>query len=294
MFSTRKTSSVGAVGRTGLTLAAALALAAGVGCARRAEQPEEAAQTLEIDRAMQLRDWDRSTASYSSGEIIGEPTRFPLTAPATDIPYGAGVLEPLAFFANVAYFPFSYIFTPPGSDRTFGGVETEPTYTATPALPPDDARFEGPTVDQGLPPDAESGTTDTGADPDGDPGAEIGPDEDNGADETGTPPADTPGRTLPEAQTTPEDTATIPPDADTPDDGAPLDTDLPDSDPSSVPPDEGADMPDDGETELEPADDAPEGAEVLPDPADDDDATIADEQDAIEEADDTGIDAANK
>lgn len=127
------------------------ALAGAVGCQQTNDQvpdyhivqqirntpPEPENQTpLLVDDAMQLRDWDRSTAHYANGNTIAGPTGF-LFEPRWNQPeWTYAALETPLFMVQTLASPLVLIVTPPWTPIMYTGVTVGPTYTAMPVLPP--------------------------------------------------------------------------------------------------------------------------------------------------------------
>lgn len=134
-----------------LALAAAAGLvAAGAGCQRAPEPRAEDVSTepLVVDEAMQARDWPQVAANFQAGGVDAGVTRFP-HQPQTQ-GGGAGralfgdergnaVLDPVLFIGQSFMLPFTYFVDPPFTKKNHRGVIYEPTYTAMPVLPPDEA-----------------------------------------------------------------------------------------------------------------------------------------------------------
>ena len=91
---------------------------------------------LVVDPAMQVRDWDRSSAYYASGGVVAGPTGF-LYEPKRGQPeWHYALLESPLFLVQTIALPVTLAFNPPWSKVVYKGVTVEPTYTAMPALPP--------------------------------------------------------------------------------------------------------------------------------------------------------------
>ncbi|HEV2295395.1 MAG TPA: hypothetical protein VGR35_16210 [Tepidisphaeraceae bacterium] len=87
---------------------------------------------LIIDEAMQLRDWERSTAYYASGAVVAGATRVTFE-PKYDNRYNY-VADPLIGVANFALIPFTYFRTPPFTTVVYHGAIVPPTHTAMPEV----------------------------------------------------------------------------------------------------------------------------------------------------------------
>lgn len=137
-----------------LAIAAAAGLvAAGAGCQRAPEPRAEATSTepLVIDEAMQARDWPRVAANFQAGGVDAGVTRFPHQPQTQGDDAGRAtlgaerenaVLDPLLFVGQSFLVPFTYFVDPPFAKKNHRGVIYEPTHTAMPLLPPDEAPSE--------------------------------------------------------------------------------------------------------------------------------------------------------
>jgi hypothetical protein len=157
MFSTRKCLNRNAPARRRTGAQLALALAAGsalaAGCQRAPKPAPEPVSTspMVVDEAMQYRDWPRATAYFQAGGVDAGATRFPYNPQTTGDGAGRATLGPerrnslldtAAFVVQVAKLPFTYVRQPPFVDKNYRGVMYDPTYTAMPVLPPDEAPVE--------------------------------------------------------------------------------------------------------------------------------------------------------
>ncbi len=132
MYSTREVSRllcwlvVGAV-------AWAVLLSAGCRRVRTSPEPDALNDTpLIVDEAMQIRDWDRSTAYYPSGAVVaGSPRRTFEPRDDTRLSYAA---DPLIGLANFVIIPFTYFSTPPFTKVPSRGAIVPPTHTAVPEV----------------------------------------------------------------------------------------------------------------------------------------------------------------
>src|SRR5215208_2652625 len=109
--------------------------AAGVAVAGCSQQQQPAApqpKPMDIDAAMQRRDWERSVAWYPNGDVVAGVNRFPLrTYGSTDggpdlqnalLDFGAAVVQTVAL-------PFTYLVVPPFEKQVFTGDVLPPSYT---------------------------------------------------------------------------------------------------------------------------------------------------------------------
>ena len=87
-------------------------------------------EPLVVDEAMQIRDWDRSTAYYGNGNTVAGATRLRFQ-PKDDrrLNYAA---DPLIGLANFAIIPFTYFKTPARTTIAHQGAIVPPTHTAMP------------------------------------------------------------------------------------------------------------------------------------------------------------------
>ena len=105
-----------------------------------------------VDEAMQRRDeWPRATAYFQAGGVDAGATRFPYNPQTTGDGAGQATLGPersnaaldtLAFVVQALKLPFTYFVDPPFAKKNYRGVMYDPTHTAMPVLPPDEAPVE--------------------------------------------------------------------------------------------------------------------------------------------------------
>jgi hypothetical protein len=126
---------------TGRTLASLLLLAPALlatGCAQQQPSPPPA-QPMEIDAAMQRRDWERSAAWYPNGDTLAGVQRFPLR-PQGGSPgspdYTNAAIDLAASMGQTIVLPFTYLFVPPFAPQVFTGEAIPATYTAMPEMAP--------------------------------------------------------------------------------------------------------------------------------------------------------------
>jgi hypothetical protein len=102
------------------------------GCQRvQAPRPDRLNDTpLLVDEAMQIRDYDRSTATYANGGTVAGSARLTFE-PKDDsrLNYAA---DPAIGLANFVIIPFTYFGTPPFTKIEHHGAIVPPTYTAEP------------------------------------------------------------------------------------------------------------------------------------------------------------------
>ena len=96
------------------------------------------APNIDVDEAMQARDWRLSVAHYPNGSTVAGPTEFAFV-PAPNRPQAeAVVVEPSLFFVNLFVAPIEMFEMPPWTSVQWKAASVEPTYTAVPPLPPED------------------------------------------------------------------------------------------------------------------------------------------------------------
>jgi hypothetical protein len=89
-----------------------------------------------VDGAMQIREWDRSTALYSNGDTVAGPTGFRYEARWYQPEWRYPIIETPLFVGQTLALPVTLALTPPWSEMRYTGVTVEPTHTAMPLLPP--------------------------------------------------------------------------------------------------------------------------------------------------------------
>ena len=87
-------------------------------------------EPLVVDEAMQIRDWDRSTAHYANGDTIAGATRLTFEPKYDDRRNYA--VDPLIGVGNIVLIPFTYFRTPPRTTVVHQGAIVPPTHTAMP------------------------------------------------------------------------------------------------------------------------------------------------------------------
>jgi hypothetical protein len=118
----------------------------GVGCVQQ-QQAAPLPEPMEIDPAMQRRDWERSVAWYPNGDTVAGVNRFPIRSQGGnpgDPDYNNAMLDLLATAAQTVALPFTYLFVPPFEPQVFSGEYIPPTYTAMPDMRPVMETPEGP------------------------------------------------------------------------------------------------------------------------------------------------------
>lgn len=113
-------------------------IAGSIGCQRTAttSRPEPLNETpLVVDEAIQLRDWERSTAYYPNGAVVAGNTGFFFEPDENLSNWQYLLIEPPLFVLNVALLPVSLVMTPPCVPVVYEGAKIPPTYTAQVPLP---------------------------------------------------------------------------------------------------------------------------------------------------------------
>jgi hypothetical protein len=95
------------------------------------------APVIDVDQAMQLRDWDRMTAIYSSGATVAGPTGFLYQPRPGQNLWRYQVVDIPIFLVNTALLPYAFAKTPPWKPVEWKAATVEPTYTGVPPLPPE-------------------------------------------------------------------------------------------------------------------------------------------------------------
>lgn len=106
------------------------------GCVKQEYQSNARVNTdpLVVDQAMQLRDWNKSSANYENGGSKSWSTGFGY-APRGDLSYGLNYLVDLgSFFGNIATLPVTEFDQRDGVVSS--GVNLPESYTAVPPVPP--------------------------------------------------------------------------------------------------------------------------------------------------------------
>jgi hypothetical protein len=95
------------------------------------------APEIDVDVAMQARDWDQVTAGYASGATVAGPIGF-LYEPRRDRPlWQQQATEIPTFMINTALLPYAFCKTPPWKPVEWKAATVAPTYTGVPPLPPE-------------------------------------------------------------------------------------------------------------------------------------------------------------
>ena len=132
MFSTRN-ASIRFLSRAAVVASATLFVVT-TGCQRvQPNRPVALNDTpIVVDEAMQIRDWDRSTATYANGAVVAGAPRV-TWEPKNDNRYNY-VADPAIGVANIVTIPFTYIWIPWGQTVVHRGAITPPTHTAVPPV----------------------------------------------------------------------------------------------------------------------------------------------------------------
>jgi hypothetical protein len=91
---------------------------------------------LLVDQAMQIRDWDRSTALYANGDTIAGNTGFWYQPRWHQPEWVYPIIETPLFVGQTLALPVTLSIQPPWKQVNYTGVSMEPTYSAMPPLPP--------------------------------------------------------------------------------------------------------------------------------------------------------------
>jgi hypothetical protein len=94
------------------------------------------APVIDVDAAMQVRDWDQVTAQYKSGATVAGPIGFLYEPKGDQSEWRYGVIETPLFLFNTALLPYAFCKTPPWEPVEWKAATVAPTYTAVPPLPP--------------------------------------------------------------------------------------------------------------------------------------------------------------
>ena len=97
------------------------------------DMPGEA--PLLVDQAMQIRDWDRSTALYANGDTIAGNTGFWYQPRWGQPEWVYPMIETPLFVGQTLALPVTLAIQPPWKQVRYTGVTMEPTYSGMPPLP---------------------------------------------------------------------------------------------------------------------------------------------------------------
>lgn len=134
--------------------AIAVTALASFGCQRVVNIPQgRVIETpLEVDEAMQIRDWDRLVAYYENPRFIAGPTGFWYETPYYPPKWYYAVTDSFLFLGQTAGLPVTLVAVPPWKMVEYAGETLEPTYHAMPPLPPASYEAEIAQEFQPLPP----------------------------------------------------------------------------------------------------------------------------------------------
>ena len=111
------------------------------GCTQQQQAPLPVA--MDIDQAMQRRDWERSVAWYPNGDVVAGVNRFPIrsydsrmNAADYNPDYWNATLDLGAALIQTVALPFTYLVVPPFESQLFTEEAIPPTYTAMPNMRP--------------------------------------------------------------------------------------------------------------------------------------------------------------
>ena len=90
---------------------------------------------LVVDGAMQLRDWQRSSAVYANGDTPAGPTGFLYEPAWYQSEWRYPIIETPLSVAQMVALPVTLAITPPWTTVTYTGATINTTYTAMPAMP---------------------------------------------------------------------------------------------------------------------------------------------------------------
>ena len=117
------------------------------GCSYDQPQAAPTPPAMDIDPAMQRRDWERSVAWYPNGDTVAGVNRFPLRSYGDnhgDADYTNAGIDLLASLGQTVALPFTYLFVPPFEAQVFGDQTIPATHTAMPFMRPVVDTPEGP------------------------------------------------------------------------------------------------------------------------------------------------------
>jgi hypothetical protein len=101
-------------------------------------KPESlSAPEIDIDEAMQIRDWDQVAATYQSGATIAGPTGFRYQPKPGQPLWHYDFVDMPLFLVNTGLIPYAFFKIPPWKPVEWKAATVEPTYTAVPPLPPE-------------------------------------------------------------------------------------------------------------------------------------------------------------
>jgi hypothetical protein len=121
----------------------AAGVGAGAGGCAQQQQHATLPVPMDIDPAMQRRDWERSVAWYPNGDVVAGVDRFPLRSYGSRMSgadynpdYTNAALDFGANLIQTAALPFTYLVVPPFERQVFTEEAIPATYTAMPDMRP--------------------------------------------------------------------------------------------------------------------------------------------------------------
>jgi hypothetical protein len=104
------------------------------GCANIHDNPPArlSAVPLNVDQAMQQRDWAPAVALYPNGSVVAPPTYYPYVARTDTSPWLYPFVESGLFIGQTVALPVTLFVAK--NPQVYSGVITPPTYTAVPPI----------------------------------------------------------------------------------------------------------------------------------------------------------------
>ncbi len=95
-------------------------------------------EAVDPDPALLARgnNWEPSVLVYANGDVVAGPTLFPYQPDNSRREWQQGVFEPFLFIGQSVAAPVMAFITPAWGDARYEGVDTPPTRTGVPPLPP--------------------------------------------------------------------------------------------------------------------------------------------------------------
>lgn len=120
-----------------------LVLAVAGGCAmespfqrvKNSPTEQDSSKMVVGDPAMQLRQWDRSTAEYGNGNVVAGTTGFWYEARPGQPEWRYLIEDNPLFLLQAAALPVTLTLTPPWTPVLYAGESVGPSHTALPPLP---------------------------------------------------------------------------------------------------------------------------------------------------------------
>lgn len=106
------------------------------GCANIHDNPPArlSEHPIQIDQAMQIRNWSPTVAVYTNGSVIAPPTYYPYTVRSDVNPWLSPFVESGLFLGQTVALPVTLFVAK--NPQVYSGVITPPTYTAVPPIEP--------------------------------------------------------------------------------------------------------------------------------------------------------------